>query len=74
MIAILGVIFNTQALHLEKRLLVQAKPLRVQNMFVMIHRQSPEGRRKLGGQVSVFMLNPFRQVGEVLYRGSEKQS
>ncbi len=35
-IAILGVIFNTQALHLEKRLLVQAKPLRVQNMFVMI--------------------------------------
>ena len=35
-IAILGVIFNTQALHLEKRLLVQAKPLRVQNMFGMI--------------------------------------
>ena len=64
-IAILGVVFNTQVLHLEKRLLVQAKPLRIQNMNVMIDKVLEENC--LTPSVAASLVGKFQFLCSTLF-------
>jgi len=64
-IAILGVIFNTQAIHLEKRLLVEAKPLRIRNMERMIDRVLEDNH--LTPSVAASLVGKFQFLCSTLF-------
>ena len=64
-IAILGVVFNTQAIHLEKRLLVEAKPLRVRNMVRMIDRVLEQNH--LSPSVAASLVGKFQFLCSTLF-------
>ena len=64
-IAILGVIFNTQAIHLEKRLLVEAKPLRVRSMERMIDRVLEDNH--LTPSVAASLVGKFQFLCSTLF-------